>query len=247
MNPKKLPRKVRYRNKSGCLGIWGIRLFILPHTLVGLGVALMFLFKITLGLFGSRVDGRFENESSKLSSKRKTITLLTYSFFANQERHFVEVEVSDSRNRMLKEKARLPIVYLAILPRQTSQLMETDQMFPPDTWVSGGIALFWNSILSVFIYAIYILPYRKKRLLMYGVETSGQVTACSSHRGPKGGIRYAVAFSYMVNGLKHENTENVTKAEFENIHEGMSLRIMYDPIKPQRSTAAQLSFWEIVV
>ena len=94
----------------------------------------MFLFKITLGLFGSRVDGRFENESSKLSSKRKTITLLTYSFFANQERHFVEVEVSDSRNRMLKEKARLPIVYLAILPRQTSQLMETDQMFPPDTW-----------------------------------------------------------------------------------------------------------------
>ena len=246
MNPNLTPRKVRYRNKSGCLGIWGIRLFILPHTLVGLGIVLMFLFKITLGLFGSRVDGRYENESSKLSSKGKAIPLLTYSFFANQERHFVEVEVSESHNRILKDKARLPIVYLAIFPSKTSQLIDPDHTFPPDTWMAGGIALFWNSILSVFFYAVYIVPYRKKRLLMYGIETSGQVTACSSYRGSKGGTRYAVAFSYMVNGVKYENTENVTKEEFENIHEGMSLRIMYDPTKPKRSTAAQLSFWEIV-
>jgi hypothetical protein len=246
MNPKQSPRKVRYRNKSGCLGIWGIRLFILPHTLVGLGVALMFLFKISLGLFGSRVDGRFESEANKLNSKGKSFVLLKYSFFANQERHIAEVEVSESRNRMLKEKAFLPIVYLSILPSKTSQIMEPDKIFPPDTWMAGGFALFWNSILSVFVYAIYISPYRKKRLLMYGVETSGQVTTCSSYRGSKGGTRYSVAYFYMVDGVKYEDAENVYKSQFENTHEGMTLRIIYDPTKPQRSTAVQLSYWEIV-
>jgi hypothetical protein len=109
----------------------------------------------------------------------------------------------------------------------------------------GGMALFWNGILSVFLYGIFLSPYRQKRLLRHGHEAAGRLTSMTSYQGGRGRMNSRVVYVYRVAGIEYQNATILSRHQIGDIHEGMIVRVIYDPAKPKRSIAVELSAWEI--
>lgn len=245
MIPQLTPRKVRYRHKAGCFSLWGGRLFILPHTLVGIGLIVVLIMKMSLGLLGSETDGRIENIETKASKNGNERYKLSYRFFHAGEYYQDHSDVDGPLPEEWTKNSRVPIKYLAILPSHASDIIEPNKRFPNNTLFIVGMALFWNGILSVFVYSIYIFPYRQKQLLRHGHEVAGKLTAMITTQTTRPTERYRAVYSYRVAGVDYQNTVPLDRQQAHTLHEGIIVRVIYDPNKPQRAIAVELSPWEI--
>lgn len=241
-----IPRKVTIRYLSGWFSLWGPRLFVLPHMIVGVGFVFVFLIKVALGVFGTRTEGRVDLLDLKSSKKDEVSCKLEYSFFVNEQKHHGESQVEGNSYQALKVHDKVPVVYLSWLPSLASDAIERERPFPHDTWLIGGFSVIWNGIVGVFFYVLYIEPLREKRLLKNGSIADGALTELGTSRSVKGRITYYAKYSYHVDGVIHEDTVNLTKNEYANTHVGMPIRAVYDPKSPQKSETLEYGFWKAV-
>jgi hypothetical protein len=233
---------LEYKSRStGCL-----RLFILPHTLVGIGVILIFLSKVSLGLFGTKVEARLVEKTTSLGTKGRTSYQVRFSFAANHERSEGSSQVPRSAYDALPEQGRVPIIYLSVAPQYFSDYLAPNETFPAGTWALLGFALFWNAVVGVFVYAIYIGPWLRKRLVIFGSEAEGKVTTKHIRSGSKGGLIYEIRYNYEVQGETFSGKESTMKPLFDTSHEGDSISVTFDPKKPKRALAVAFSEWEVV-
>lgn len=241
-----IPRKVAIRNLSGWFSLWGPRLFILPHMIVGVGFVCVFLIKVALGVFGTRTEGRVDLLDLKSSKKNEVSYKLEYSFFVNEQKHHGESQVEGNSYQALKVHHKVPVVYLSWLPSLASDAIERDRPFPHHTWLIGGFSVLWNGIVGVFFYVLYIAPLREKRLLKNGSIADGALTELGTSRSVKGRITYYARYAYQVAGVTHGGEVSLTKNEYGNAHVGMPIRAVYDAKSPQKSETLEYGFWKVV-
>ncbi len=241
------PRKIRRRPEYKTIATGCVRLFILPHMIAGAGFLVVFLLKVVLGLAGPRVEGRVEEKFTTRGSKGSTSHHVRFSFVTDGGLVVGKSQISAANYSALPEHGSLPVVYLPVLPQYTADYMPEGDRFPANTWAIGGFGLFWNGLLSVFVYLLYIAPWRRKWLVKNGEETTGRVVSKGTRRGSKGGTFYDVHYSYLVMGQSFQGKESVPKSVYEATTEGGPVDVVFDPAKPKRSVAVTLSEWEVVI
>ena len=250
-----LPRPVRRRGglMAGC-GLWFLRIFILPHTLVGVGVlvaapAYSFL---TLGvwLLGEEVQGRVVRTTHSQNKKKNTTTYtLHYVFTVDGTEYSGQTGVSAQEQAMYKEGTPVPLRVLTVLPHYGHWPLVGN--YSPLGQVGGlwFMALFWNGILSIFLWMAYYRPWYHWHLVRNGTPTSGLVRETKTHHG-KGGPSYTVRYEYAV--LIGEVSDNLLTGSV-NTHRAIGtafmigdvLTILYDPAKPKRSVPYVLADFEV--
>jgi hypothetical protein len=102
-----------------------------------------------------------------------------------------------------------------------------------------GAAIFWNGVLSVFLYMAWVVPVRQRWLARHGEATPGAITGKDVCRGR--GTTYTVSYAFEVDGTDYRGKCEVTSAAYQLAREGMAVTVLFDRSRPKRSLPYELS------
>lgn len=113
------------------------------------------------------------------------------------------------------------------------------------TWILFGsmlfFVLFWNGVLSVFVYIAWVVPLHTRWLVRHGAVTVGKIVSRRTQRGK--GTRYYATYRFRepVSGQDFEREMQLPKESLYWVAEkGMEVTVLYNPLKPKRSLVYEL-------
>lgn len=241
------PRRVRYHTRGTGCGLWFVRLFILPHTIAGVvlvGVALWST-GVYLGvwLFGTEYPGAVVKKSERRGSKGKMSYTVEYEYMVAGRLHTAQVSVNADEYRQVAAGDQFAVRALESAPESGPWPRLPGQTPILDVAGMWLFALFWNGILSVFLWVVYLRPWRMRRLVRWGRPAPGIVrdTTMSVSKGTK---TYHLTYEYAAaddGGEPAVFTGKMacTQALAAGARPGDLVTVLYDPRKPRRSLIYQ--------
>lgn len=260
------PRALQRRGKSvralGC-----IRLFILPHTIVGIGL-LLFAIAITLvSFFGSSAPAQVTADDVR-HGKNNTYRLF-YAEGAAGQWHQNHRDVS--RADFDATPIGSPVQVRRLPPLPTAQLVMPSGNRYPNPLFLWAMALFWDAIVSVFWYAAWIEPLQKKALVARGLATEGRITGKKTTRG-RNATNYILSYLYAPREYSQgaleplsfptsnafantpgasratplQGSMNVTKDDYDAASESDLVTVLYNARKPKRSLIYRYADYQCV-
>lgn len=246
-----LPRRVRLRDgfRAGC-ALWFVRLFLLPHTLVGIGILCAALWTtgifLAVGVFGSSYDGVIVKKDASRAVKGTKGWYVKYTYTVDGREYATEVSVSKERFAEINEGDAITVRALESSPESGPWPRVPGHW--PITELGGKwiITLFWNGIMSVFLWNMYVRPWRIRRLVRWGWPTEGIIRDVQMKTG-KGSTSYRINYEYAscpVDGsdgqlFSGKMTSTVKDASYAQT--GHLITVLYDPNKPTRSVVYRYS------
>jgi hypothetical protein len=258
------PRPVQRRGgwQSGC-GLWFLRLFLLPHTLAGVWLLAMATASTVLWvgvlLLGTEVAGNVVRKTEHRSRKGGVYREVEYSFLVDGVEYTGKVSPDADGYAALQEGQPITVRALPWAPgggdsiggfgRRHWPRMPGCSPFWDVTWF-WFIALFWNGILSVFLWQAYVRPWFQRRLLRHGLPATGVVLQARS--GTNRGTRFLrVRYEYTPApgdagaDRLYAGSVTATGPGFPAFEEGDELTVLYDPRRPRRSVPYRLADYEV--
>jgi hypothetical protein len=250
------PRRLRTRPGLGCgpaASRWFLRLFIMPHCIIGACVLLSALYIPLLWLAGTDAPGHVAKLSTSRGKGTKPYYRVEYAYTVNGGEHTTTETVNADEYNALRVGDQYAVRVLESLPDILPQVRGPGG----SRWrgfAALGIALFWNGILSLFVWMAWVVPWRTRQLLRYGSVAAGTVCDKQTRAGSKGGRTYVVRYDYRVvpeDSMNPELTAQslesemyVTPADYEKAEVGKGVTVIYDPRKPKRSLVYEFAEYE---
>lgn len=240
------PRRVHGRLGGG---IWGTRLFIMPHMLIGIGAAGYLIFLLLWRLFGADLPATVMDTKVSHSSKHGDTYYLNYRFESGGETRFDSGAVSWSLYQLYQNKNQtnppVTVHYLGIGPLHHSALREGQSL-----WGEIGFltlwACFWNGILSIFVYQIWVKPLRTRMLFKYGESTPGTLLRKRANTGKSTTYYVSYRFNDPYSGQPYESEIVVWKTDdWREAREGQPVTVLYSRNNPKRSTVYEFGGYRV--
>jgi hypothetical protein len=226
---------------------------MLPHTLVGLGLltAAVSGSLIWLGvlLLGNDMQGQVVRKSESHGGRGGPSYVVHYAFRLDGVEYTDRVNLGTDDYARVQQGQPIDVRVLAWMPQRGH--------WPrlPGYWALGEmgkwwlIALFWNGILSVFLWQAYVRPWFQRRLLRHGVPTTGVVSAVRwwSNRGTRCvKVRYQYTRAPGDEDADRVYTGSVTATgQGAAVQIGERLTVLYDPRRPHWSVPYRLADYQV--
>jgi Protein of unknown function (DUF3592) len=251
------PRTVRYRDgwATGC-GLWVVRLFLLPHTIIGIGALAAALWStgVYVGVlaFGTDFQGQVVKKEERPGSKGKTYRYVHYEYMVDGRLHTGWVTVSGVDYEQVTAGDRFTVRALESAPDTDPWVGLPGQTPLSDLGGKWFFALFWNGVMSVAVWFIYVRPWQVRRLVRWGQPTEGIVRAAtvSIHKGTKS---YHVTCEYAAPADEDPLGPTVftrkmtcTQKSAADVKLGNLVTVLYDPHRPKRSVIYRLTDYRAV-
>jgi Protein of unknown function (DUF3592) len=250
------PRRLRRRPGRGCgplAGLWFVRLFILPHTLVGIALAGAAGFGLFVWLFGADVPGRIAGLDVARGSKGGNRYQVHYAYPVAGIEYAATTNVSAHVYAGLRVGDAYPVRVFRPLPTWMPQ--------PRGPGSSASMifalpffALFWNGVLSVFLWMAWVTPWRSWLLMRHGVATAGVVVGKNTRRGSKSSVSRVVQYRYQATREDpgsiattpetFEREMNVTPIDYAAARVDQPVTVIYHPKNPKRSLVYEFAEYE---
>jgi hypothetical protein len=241
------------RRVHGRLGgnLWFIRIFIMPHVLIGIGVVGYLIFLLIWRMFGTDFPATVTDAKVSHSSKHGDSYVLYYRFEAGGQTRLDSDTVGWSIYQTYQNQARdqsgppVTVRYLSLGPLHHSKLLESGSL-----WAEVGFlvlwAAFWNGVLSIFVYAIWIKPIRARLLYKYGSSTSGKLLHKRVRTGKSTAYYVGYRFNDPASGHEYESEIQVWKADdWRQAVEGQPVTVLYAQNNPKRSTVYEFGGYRV--
>jgi hypothetical protein len=235
-------RVVRMRPGQGC-SMWFIRLFILPHTLAGLFLLFAMPAMLAWAVFGTDHTASVERLWTTRSSKGRTVYHIRYGYDQTPAgpRHSDETSVNSAEYGRLQ---RMPQGERTVRVRAFG--LEPPLYHKAVIEAGGGVAshvvpiwlfgLFWNGVLSVFVYFIYYVPWRQRRLCRSGTPVVGTLISKRAVHGKS--TTYYVQYHFVASdGAPYQAKTSTDSRRYHAAIIGAPIVVLYDPTRPRRSVA----------
>jgi hypothetical protein len=245
------PRRVRYRDgwATGC-GLWFIRLFILPHTLIGIGIlgAALGATGVYVGVLalGTDCQGAVVKKEERPGSKGKTYRYVDYEYMVAGRVHTGRVTMSEVDYEQVTVGDRFTVRALESAPQTDPWVRLPGQTPLADVGGKWLMALFWNGILSIFLWTVYVRPWQVRRLVRRGQPTEGIVRAAtvSINKGTKSyhlTYEYAAPADDLLGPTLFTRKMTSTQKAAADVKVGDLVTVLYHPHKPRRSVIYKLT------
>jgi hypothetical protein len=250
------PRRVRYRDgfAAGC-AVWFVRLFVLPHTIIGVGIlgTALWATGVYVGVLAAGTDyqGAVVKKEERPASKGRTYRYVHYEYMVGGQLHTGQVTMSGADYEQVAVGDRFAVRALESAPETDPWVRLPGQTPVADVGGKWLMALFWNGVVSVFVWAVYVHPWRVRRLVRWGQPTEGIVRAVtvSINKNTKS---YHVTYEYAAPGddllgptlytRKMTSTQKAAAAT----KVGDLVTVLYDPDRPKRSVIYRLTDYRAV-
>ena len=241
------------RRVHGRLGgsLWFTRIFIMPHVLIGIGVAGYLAFLLLWRLFGVDYPATVVDAKVSRSSKHGDRYILHYRFEAGGEIRLgsdsVGWPVYQNYQNTSPGQTNPPVMvhYLGLGPLHHATLREAGS-----PWAEIGFlslwALFWNGVLSIFVYQIWVKPLRVRRLYQFGNSTSGKLLHKRMRTGKSSTYYVSYRFNDPFSSQIYESEIQVWKADdWQQAVEGQPVTVLFAQNNPKRSTVYEFGGYRI--
>jgi hypothetical protein len=158
----------------------------------------------------------------------------------------VSHDVYERFHQQEKDKPSVTVHYFALGSFEHRRLREAGSL-----WLGlGGIALwagFWNTVISVALYQLWVVPLRRRRLYKYGEATSGTLVAKREQRGRS--TTYYMTYTFRVNEtgeLLQVESEAANVAMWKMTPVGQQVTVLYARDNPERSTIYELGGYGVL-
>jgi hypothetical protein len=233
------PRTVRRKFGSGC-GLWFMRLFVLPHTFAGI-----FLLGIVpagwyFDHFARPVTATVDRREMEHTKKGGTLFHLYYHYDFGGRRYDGSDLISEARYVRARDGEPFEGRAVAVLFGRPWFRGPTEAKANSPQFLVVAFALAWNGLLSVFLYGLWIVPLRQRRLVKHGQVATGVITSRRITRGR--GTNYTLMYAFpAVDGSAYSGECGVNRADYERTPDGTNLLIIYNPARPRRNLAYRFS------
>jgi len=249
MTPESLPWPPRrVRGKLGGV-LWFGRIFMLPHTLIGIGAASYLLFMLLWRVAGADVPGQVTGSEISHSRKGGDRYILKYQYRVNGQTK----SGADGVSRTVYERypsgnaanPPVPVRYFSIGPLAYAKLHEDDNLWAGIGFLALWVA-FWNFVVSIFLYQYWITPLRTRRLYRMGEATLGTVLRKKVKTGKSTTCYATYAFHDPFSGKVIETEMTVWNvADWQQVVEGQPVTVLYAADNPKRSTVYELGGYRV--
>jgi hypothetical protein len=233
------PRRVRRKAGSlGCGIVFG-RLFILPHTLIGLFLLFMVPVTIAMMFFGQVHEGRVVTKWMT-SGKKKINYHIRYSYDAGGEHRSGERSCSKSEYDAIAEPApsrppqSIEIRSVGLMGHHFHEAILPGESQWGKIGGTAAIALFWNGFLSIFVYFLWIAPWQEKRLCRWGTPVPGRIFGKHTRSGKSTSYYLDYEFIQPQIGICRKK-QSVTSERYYQAREGELVTVL---CYPQRTWGA---------
>jgi hypothetical protein len=229
------PREVRRKAGTGC-ETGCLRVFILPHTLVGLFLLVLVPIRSYVILAGAPTQATVDRADSRTTSKGKPYYSVQFHYALNGRR----IDSSET----WPSNAPTPYVGDQFTGRAASFLgraifLRSSTSLANDVLPLAFFALVWNAFIIVFVYAAWVWPLRQRWLAMYGEAAPGVVTKWERGTGRQRN-RSTVRYKFTAaDGVEHTGKSWV--ASRERRERGTPITVLYNPDRPSRSLPYEMS------
>jgi len=173
------PRRVRRRS-----GTWGellfVRLFTLPHILVGLGLLLSVPLTFATVYLGQVHQGRIVSKWTT-TGKNRIYYQVKYEYevggaIHSDERACSEPQFNQMGNFSTTEPVQpIEVRTLKFLGSESHEAYLPGESHFGPVWNIALPALLWNAFMCIFFWFFYITPWRMKRLVRWGEPVTGRI------------------------------------------------------------------------
>jgi hypothetical protein len=250
-----IPRRVTPRPGGcayGCV-LWPVRLFILPHTLGGVFLIFLALSRIVLclGVFiaGTDAEGRVVRKMQTQGKKGMHYSV-EYVYTVDQADYSATVSMDAEEYATIREGQTFNV--RVFVPGIEGGHWPGVGNFSPLADVLGlcFMALFWNGILSVFLYHLYYRPWRHRWMVRRGLPAAGLVRQIERWTN-KGTKMVRVRYEYAVPPDGHSPggvfSGKMSGNEPKPGELGESIvTVLYDPRRPKRNLLYALADFKAV-
>ncbi|MEX2214920.1 MAG: DUF3592 domain-containing protein [Phycisphaeraceae bacterium] len=198
---------------------------------------------------GSNVTAHV-TEKTETPTRSGTSYTIQYTFAIGGAEVTDTVDVNFQTHSQLSVGAAIPVRTLAFLPQWSHWPVVADYSPFWRTVMWWPIAAFWNGILSVFVWHLYVIPFRHRRLVRQGIVTIGVVTRVESLATQKVRTfgKYRIHYTYTATHMNDATTLKGTAVEFRRgeptFKEGNELTVLYSKRRPRRSVPYHLAMYE---
>ena len=242
----------RVRSRAG-VGGWlfaaVLRLFILPHTLVG--IALLFVMPASLVWAVAGHDHTAAVERLWETTQRRSHTYhVAYAYDLpadgplpgphRRSQTTVNQSVYDALHAQPRNQRTVQVRALGVPPLFYDDVIDG----PGGAWRVVGFAwlfgTFWCAIVSLFAYAIYIKPWLTRRLDRSGTAVPGTVVSKRMSRGKT--VTRHLTFTFETPDGQRYTREMDSAApirQWDTARAGDPVTVLYNPRRPRRSIACE--------
>jgi hypothetical protein len=239
------PRPVRYRDgwNAGC-GLWCVRLFTLPHTIVGITVLCIAIASTgqfaAVGLLGKSYEGKIVKKDDSRSTKGTRHYYVQYTYDVDGRGYRGEVKVTKDRFDEMREGDAITVRAWDVMPDSGQWPRVPGHLPIEDLGGKWFFAVFWNGLMSVFLWMVYVRPWRQRQLVRIGIPTQGIIRDVNTYTN-KGTKNYVLKYEYAVPATEeqpgqvlHGRLTSTVKAA-AGANRGDVVTVLYHPQKPRRS------------
>jgi hypothetical protein len=264
--PPPAPREVK-RRAGAQFGLWAIRLFILPHTLFGIALLGAMLFLPIWQLCGTESMApatRAWASSTRRSTNYQVEYVDPVTGKLRQRGGLARVEFDRIAKLLrIQDAARTsvdadtkpsPVPVVRVKTLKIGQWHYSDVIAAGSSgWKAvGGVwamGLFWNAIIGVFAFMVYVQPWRQWRLRRNGEASPGRIVEKRTMSGSKGRRRYVLKYAFSPGARSGRNRpggeesiaeQDVTKSAWDAASEGDEVWVLHWPGKAKPS-----ALWEM--
>ena len=170
-----IPRRIQKRSrKTSMAGIGCMRVFILPHSVVGVGALCVALWMTAMALFGSVVPGTVWSRTAKADSDGGTVYRLQYKYNVGGQTFDGNSQVNSDEYAYHVEGAPLQVKIFPPIPDLWPQLARAGRT--RNIFFTWFFALFWNGVLSIFWWTAWVVPAINKNLVRRGTPVAGRIS-----------------------------------------------------------------------
>jgi hypothetical protein len=250
--PTRLPPPPRTVHGGFGVMSWVARLCILPHMCAGVWVLGTLGLTVWVALFGTNLRARVVKGYTSESSKQGTVYHLDYAYHGTNRDYTNSDTVSSTTYSAVTRPAEgegrgstVKARYFEFGPVHYHVL--TEESSP---WKAAGrlllFATFWNGILSIFVYSVWIAPIRNRLLVRYGQATKGSLLSTRVSRGKS--ATYYAEFCF-----KDPSSRRAIKremklpgaAQYRAAQAHHPVTVIYDPRHPKRALVYELSGYRV--
>ena len=244
------PRRVRLAPGASRAADWFGRIFILPHTLVGIGALGYLLFLMLWRVFGTDIPGHVTGTEISVSSKGNVSYVLKYDYQIGQERKSgsegVNQKTYDHFHPLEKEHPPVTVHYFAIGSYDRARLREGGSLWS-EVGMLTGWAGFWNTIVGLALYQLWVVPLRLRRLYKYGETAAGTLVSKREKTGRSS--TYYMTYTFRVNEtgeLRQVESQAGNVPMWMMIKVGQPVIVLYARDNPKRSTVYELGGYGVL-
>lgn len=229
------PRAVRRREGTGGRFL-GMRLFILPHTLIGIGVLLFVIGEPVLIGLTPTTPGVVTDLSAHTGRKGGTTYRMDFDYsptgtggWAAHDRETItrnEYEILHPGDRVRVHTAGIGRFHYVTLSRSFGAYARS--RFRIWVW-----AIFWNGVMSFILYPMWVRPIRHRKLVRIGRPVAGKITTRYVTRNKS--TAYYVKYEFTTGDIPREQRQgrmSITRAQYDALTDGSAVTVLYDPDRP---------------